>query len=71
MRKRQKPPAVEPMLWTARQTAEVLNVSERTLFTLTKAGKSPAVAIGERGIRYDPRDVRDWIEAAKRGRKKG
>jgi len=58
------------MLWTARQTAEVLNVSERTVFTLTKAGKLPVVKIGERGIRYDPRDVRAWIEAAKRGQKR-
>jgi len=58
------------MLWTARQTAEVLNVSERTVFTLTKSGKLPVVKIGERGIRYDPRDVRAWIEAAKRGQKR-
>jgi excisionase family DNA binding protein len=56
---------VQPMLLTGKQAAKVLSISERTLFTLTKAGTIPVVKIGERGIRYDPADLRAWIESAK------
>ncbi len=56
---------MEPILLTVRQAAKVLNLSERTLFTLTKSGKIPVVKIGDRGIRYDPADLRAWINSAK------
>ncbi len=56
---------IEPILLTVRQAAKLLNLSERTLFTLTKAGKIPVVKIGDRGIRYDPADLRAWINSAK------
>jgi excisionase family DNA binding protein len=56
---------VEPILLTVRQAANVLNLSERTLFSLTKTGKIPVVRIGDRGIRYDPADLRAWINSAK------
>ena len=54
----------EPMLLTAREAANRLAISERTLFTLTKAGAIPVVRIG-RAVRYDPRDLRTWIESTK------
>lgn len=56
---------IEPILLTVRQAAKMLNLSERTLFTLTKTGKIPVVKIGERGIRYDPADLWAWIKSAK------
>jgi excisionase family DNA binding protein len=55
---------IEPMLLTVRQAAKVLTLSERTLFTLTKSGAIPAVRFG-RAVRYDPADLRAWIESAK------
>ena len=55
---------VEPMLLTVRQAAKVLSVSERTLFTLTQDGQIRAVRFG-RSVRYDPADLRRWIESAK------
>jgi excisionase family DNA binding protein len=55
---------IEPLLLTARQAAKVLNVCEKTLWTLTKNGDIPAVRIG-RAVRYDPADLRAWIERAK------
>lgn len=61
---RTKPP-IEPMLLTVRQAAQVLSISERTLFSLTKSGEIPAVRFGERNVRYDPADLRRWIETAK------
>jgi hypothetical protein len=41
-------------------------VCEKTLWSLTRAGKLPAVRIG-RAVRYDVVDVRRFIEAAKDG----
>ena len=56
---------VQPMLLTARQTARMLSISERSLYSLTKAGDLPVVKIG-RSVRYDPVDIRAWIESAKK-----
>lgn len=56
---------VEPMLLTARQTAKMLAISERSLYSLTKSGDLPAVRIG-RSVRYDPADIRAWIKSAKK-----
>jgi len=56
---------IEPLLLTARQTARMLAISERSLYSLTKAGNLPAVRIG-RSVRYDPDDIRAWIDAAKK-----
>lgn len=51
-------------LLPAPDAARVIGVSERTLFTLTKGGKIPAVRIG-RAVRYDPVDIQKFIERAK------
>jgi excisionase family DNA binding protein len=52
------------LLLTARQTAAALQVCEKTLWSLTRDGKLPAVRIG-RAVRYDLADVRRFIEASK------
>jgi excisionase family DNA binding protein len=60
---------VEPILLTARQAAKWLNISERTLYARTADGSIAVVRIGNRGIRYDPADLRAWIERAKNSEK--
>lgn len=65
MFQREAEQTIEPLLLTARQTARMLAISERSLYSLTKAGDLPAVRIG-RSVRYDPADIRAWIEAAKK-----
>jgi excisionase family DNA binding protein len=55
---------MEPMLLLTRQAAKLLNISERTLWTLTNEGKIPCVRVG-RSVRYDPNDLRAWIASAK------
>ena len=55
---------IEPMLLTVRQAAKVLSISERTLWTLTANGEIQAVRFG-RSVRYDPADLRQWIETKK------
>ncbi len=59
-----KQPDPEPLLVDGRDAAKLLAISERTLFSLTKSGAIPAVYVG-RCKRYDPNDLRRWIEQAK------
>jgi len=62
-------PTIEPILLTARQASKLLNISERTLYARTADGSIAVVRIGNRGIRYDPGDLRRWIERAKNSEK--
>lgn len=55
---------VPTLLWTSREAAKALAVSERTLWSLTQRGDIRCVRIG-RAVRYDPTDLRAWIEACK------
>jgi excisionase family DNA binding protein len=57
---------IEPLLLTCRQAAKILSISERTLFSLTKSREIPAVRFGGRNVRYDPADLRAWIDSAKK-----
>lgn len=52
---------IEPLLLTAREAAKALNICERTLYSLTKAGELPVVRIG-RAVRYNVQDIKDFIE---------
>jgi len=54
----------KPQLLTAREAAEELTISERTLWTLTKAGEIPSVRIG-RSVRYLPSDLSDYVIACR------
>lgn len=51
-------------LLTTREAADVLRVSERTLWTLTHDGEIPSVRVG-RSVRYDQSDLAAWIAAHK------
>jgi predicted DNA-binding transcriptional regulator AlpA len=56
-----------PMLLTVRLAAAALSVSERTLWAISAPrGPIPVVRIG-RSVRYDPGDLREWLEAQKIG----
>jgi excisionase family DNA binding protein len=46
------------------QAARLLGVSPRTVFTLAAKGELPVVRIGS-SKRYDPADLRKFIERAK------
>jgi len=48
------------MVWTTRETAKQLGVSERTLFRLSKEENLKRIQIGS-AVRYDPDDVRAWL----------
>ena len=65
----QDTPAFEPLL-TYRQAAEILGVTDRTIWSLVDQGKLPAVRFG-RSVRIDPDDLRGLINSAKRSAQKG
>jgi excisionase family DNA binding protein len=54
----------EQWLLTARQAADRLAISERTLWELTNRGDLPCVRLG-RSVRYDPADLEAWVQANK------
>lgn len=45
---------------TAKQLAELLNISPKTIFKLAKAGRIPSFRIGT-AVRFDARLVIDWL----------
>jgi excisionase family DNA binding protein len=53
-----------PLLWTSRQAAQALAISERKLWDLTNRGLIPCVRIG-RSVRYHVDDIHRWIESQK------
>jgi excisionase family DNA binding protein len=55
---------VEPLLLKPADAAKALAVCARHLRTLTARGEIPAVKTG-RAVRYDPADLRAWIERKK------
>ena len=53
-----------PLLLTPSEAWTTLRVCERTLRTLTRQRQIPVVQIG-RSVRYDPADLRAWIDSQK------
>ncbi len=57
---------ISPLLLTPRQAARLLSISEKTLYTVTKAGRIKAVRIGH-AKRYTMTDIQAFIDGAKEG----
>ncbi len=53
-----------PKLLTYKQASEILQVSERTMFTLVKTNQLNAVRFGH-SVRIDRRDLEKFIQDAK------
>jgi excisionase family DNA binding protein len=52
------------LLVVAREAAEALAISERTLWALTASGQITAIRIG-RAVRYSPEDLADYVRRAR------
>jgi excisionase family DNA binding protein len=52
----------EKLLLTPRQAAESLQISERQLWRLEKAGDIRSTRIGKRIVRFSPEALRDFID---------
>lgn len=55
--------ATERLLLTRRECAQVLGLSERTVYELTKSGALPSVRFGARGVRYPVDAVKRAIDS--------
>lgn len=55
-------PLADQLLLSARQVAEMLNISTRTLWRLKSAGKLPAAIRIGKCIRWRREDLNTWIE---------
>lgn len=58
--------ASEPILVGADRAAELLSISLRTLWTLTREGVIPHTRLRGR-VLYSPRLLREWSESASQG----
>jgi excisionase family DNA binding protein len=56
-----------PLLVNAREAARLMSISTRKLWSMTAGGEIAAVRCG-RAVRYDPIDLRAYIEKHKGGR---
>lgn len=52
------------LLINTKKASDLLQISERTLWSLMKSGEIPHISIG-RSIRYDPRALSRWVESKK------
>ena len=55
-------PATLKLLLTSKALAAALSISERTLATLKKEGEIPFVLVGKRNVRFDPEEVKGYLE---------
>jgi len=53
----------EKLLYTAREVAELLSISERSLYNALKAGKIECTRVGGRVLRFSRAQVNDYIAA--------
>ncbi len=60
--------SLEQPLLRPRDAARALAISPRLLWSLTNRGEIPVVRIG-RAVRYDPHDLRRWIDEQKATRR--
>ena len=56
--------AVQRLLLKPNEAAEMLAISPRLLWSITDSGELPCLRIG-RLVRYDPTDLKVWINAQK------
>ena len=57
---------IDQTLWLARDVAKFMQLSERTVFTMTANGTLPAVRIG-RSVRYRPAAVMEALAKLEKG----
>jgi excisionase family DNA binding protein len=53
-------------LMKAEEVAELLALPTRTVYRLAWQGRLPSVKVGERCVRFDPVDIREYIDGRRR-----
>ncbi len=52
-------------LWTTRQLASYLGVSSETVLRRWRAGEIPGFRLASNVLRFDPDEVRAWLEGTR------
>jgi excisionase family DNA binding protein len=60
----EEPPEDEKLLIDTRETAKLLNVSEKTVFNMKTKGRMPAPICIGRAVRWRRRELEAWINAS-------
>lgn len=63
----QPAPTMEGALLGSEEAAALLRIKQRTVQAMAKRGELPCVRFGKRIIRFDPADLRRWIDGRKSG----
>ena len=56
---------MESCLLNYKAAARLLGVSDRTIYEFVRQGHLPSVRLGNRSVRIDPGDLRNFIESRK------
>ncbi len=62
-------PIAEPRLVSGKVASSMLGISPRLLWSMTNSGEIPHIRLRRR-VMYDPRDLRELIDANKTGAKR-
>jgi len=57
---------IAPLLYTVRESARALSLSEASVFRLLRRGELPAVKVGH-SLRLDPADLAAFVQRQKSG----
>jgi excisionase family DNA binding protein len=58
-------------LITDSEAAEILALTPRQVARLAKCGELPSVTLPGNEVRFDPEDIRQWVEGRKRSGPQG
>lgn len=47
---------------TRHEAADLLRISDRTLYSLTKSGQVPYIRLGQRCVRYPVEELERWLK---------
>jgi excisionase family DNA binding protein len=59
---------VSARLLTTREVADMLAVSPETVLRWYRTGKLPGFPIATNALRFDPDEIREWLEGTRRER---
>ena len=52
---------MNPKLWTVNEVAEFLNLAVGSVYQLLSQHRLPCIRISNRCVRFDPRQIEEWV----------
>lgn len=54
-------------LLDSKSVSKLLGISRSRLYTLINASEFPVIRVSRRRLRFDPRKIKDWLDARSQG----